>query len=57
MRGDTLPGDFMPADEAREYADRIVELREQTRKEREQRRGILGLLLSLPASALARALG
>lgn len=44
----------MPADEAREYADRIIELRAQQRERRTQRRGILDLLLALPASVLTR---
>jgi hypothetical protein len=49
-----MRGDFLPPDEAREYGDRIIELRARTREEREQRRGILDRLYSLPASALTR---
>lgn len=48
----------MGPDEAREYADRIIAQREQMREDRAERRahhrGILGLLLALPASALTR---
>lgn len=51
-----MRGDFLPADEAREYADRIIELRERphAEREREQHRGFLAVLLPLPSGRSGR---